>query len=122
MTEKPEYIKNLESKENLFSVMNCNEFKGDFLKFLNEKKLIRVYEKASMNESGLVKFDEVIFKSQQNFYLFVEIRNIPQSDTISKLTIYYKVEQYTELYMFLSQLLKQYKNATTDIRRNQTKN
>jgi hypothetical protein len=122
MTEKPEYIKNLESKENLFSVMNCNEFKGDFLKFLNEKKLIRVYEKASMNESGLVKFDEVIFKSQQNFYLFVENRNIPQSDTISKLTIYYKVEQYTELYMFLSQLLKQYKNATTDIRRNQTKN
>jgi hypothetical protein len=122
MTEKPEYIKNLESKENLFSVMNCNEFKGDFLKFLNEKKLIRVYEKASMNESGLVKFDEVIFKSQQNFYLFVENRNIPQTDTISKLTIYYKVEQYTELYMFLSQLLKQYKNATTDIRRNQTKN
>ena len=122
MTEKPEYIKILESKENLFSVMNCNEFKGDFLKFLNEKKLIRIYEKSSMNESGLVKFDEVIFKSQQNFYLFVEIRNIPQSDTISKLTIYYKVEQYTELYMFLSQLLKQYKNATTDIRRNQTKN
>jgi hypothetical protein len=122
MTEKPEYIKILESKENLFSVMNCNEFKGDFLKFLNEKKLIRIYEKSSMNENGLVKFDEVIFKSQQNFYLFVEIRNIPQSDTISKLTIYYKVEQYTELYMFLSQLLKQYKNATTDIRRNQTKN
>jgi hypothetical protein len=71
-----------------------------------------------MNESGLVKFDEVIFKSQQNFYLFVENRVIPQSDTISNLTIYYNVEQYTELYMFLSQLLKQYKNATTDIRRN----
>ena len=122
MTEKPEYIKNLESKENLFSVMNCNEFKGDFLKFLNEKKLIRVYEKASMNESGLVKFDEVIFKSQQNFYLFVENRNIPQTDTISNLTIYYKTEQYNELYLFISQLLKQYKNATTDIRGNQTKN
>jgi hypothetical protein len=98
--------------------MVCPEFKGDFLKFLNEKKLTRVYEKSSMNESGLVKFDEVIFKSQQNFYLFVEIRVIPQSDTISNLTIYYNVEQYTELYMFLSQLLKQYKNATTDIRRN----
>ena len=98
--------------------MVCPEFKGDFLKFLNEKKLTRVYEKSSMNESGMVKFDEVIFKSQQNFYLFVEMRVIPQSDTISNLTIYYKVEQYTELYMFLSQLLKQYKNATTDIRRN----
>ena len=115
---KPEYIQNLELKDNFFSVMVCPEFKGDFLKFLNEKKLTRVYEKSSMNESGLVKFDEVIFKSQQNFYLFVEMRVIPQSDTISNLTIYYKVEQYTELYMFLSQLLKQYKNATTDIRRN----
>ena len=116
--KKPYYIQNLESKDNLFSVMVCPEFKGDFLKFLNEKKLTRVYEKSSMNESGLVKFDEVIFKSQQNFYLFVENRVIPQSDTISNLTIYYNVEQYTELYMFLSQLLKQYKNATTDIRRN----
>ena len=122
MTEKPEYIKNLESKEIFFSVVNCHELKGEFLKFLNDKKLTRVYEKSSINESGVVNFDEVIFKSQQNFYLFVEIRNFPQSDTISKLTIYYKVEQYTELYMFLSQLLKQYKNATTDIRRNQTKN
>jgi hypothetical protein len=116
--KKPYYIQNLESKDNFFSVMVCPEFKGDFLKFLNEKKLTRVYEKSSMNESGMVKFDEVIFKSQQNFYLFVEMRVIPQSDTISNLTIYYKVEQYTELYMFLSQLLKQYKNATTDIRRN----
>jgi hypothetical protein len=118
MTEKPEHIKKLESKENLFSVMNCNEFKGDFLKFLNEKKLTRIYEKSSMDKSGIVKFDEVIFKSQQNFYLFVEIREIPQSDTISKLTIYYNVEQYNELFMFLSQLLKQYKNATTNIKGN----
>ena len=116
--KKPYYIQNLESKDNFFSVMVGPEFKGDFLKFLNEKKLTRVYEKSSMNESGLVKFDEVIFKSQQNFYLFVEIRVIPQSDTISNLTIYYNVEQYTELYMFLSQLLKQYTNSTTDIRRN----
>jgi hypothetical protein len=63
---------------------------------------------------GYIKFEEVIFKSQQNFYLFVEIREILQSDTISKLTIYYNVEQYNELYLFLSQLLKQYKNATTN--------
>jgi hypothetical protein len=115
---KPEYIQNLESKDGIFSVMVCPELKGEFLKYLNGKKLSRVYEKGLMNESNLVKFEEVIFKSQQNFYLFVENRVIPQSDTISNLTIYYNVEQYTELYMFLSQLLKQYKNATTDIRRN----
>ena len=119
---KPEYIQNLESKDGIFSVMVSHELKGEFLKYLNGKKLSRVYEKGLMNESNLVNFEEVIFKSQQNFYLFVQIRVIPQSDTISNLTIYYNVEQYNELYLFLSQLLKQYKNATTDIRRNQTKN
>ena len=115
---KPEYIQNLESKDNFFSVMDCHELKGEFLKFLNERKLDRVYEKSSITQDGYIKYEEVIFKSQQNFYLFVKIRTIPQSDTISNLTIYYNVEQYTELYMFLSQLLKQYRNATADIRRN----
>ena len=115
---KPEYIKNIETKDDLFSVMSCHVLKGDFLKFLNEKKLTRVYEKSSINQSGLIKFEEVIFRSQQNFFLFIEIRVIPQSDTISKLTIYYKTEQYNELYLFISQLLKQYKNATTNNRTN----
>ena len=113
---KPEYIQNLESKEGIFSVMVCHELKGDFLKYLNEKKLTRVYEKFSIKESGLITFEEVIFKSQQNFYLSLKLNTIPQSDTISYLTIYYKVEQYNELFLFLSQLLKQYKNATTNNR------
>jgi len=113
---KPEYIQKLESKDDIFSVMLCHELKGDFLKFLSEKKLDRVYEKSKVTESGYINFEEVIFKSQQNFYLSLEIRVIPQTDTISKLTIYYKIEQYNELYLFLSQLLKQYKNATTNNR------
>ena len=120
--EKPEYIQNLESKDGIFSVMICHELRGEILKYLSEKKLTRVYEKSSINQSGLIKFEEVIFKSQQKFFLFIKIRDILQSDTISNLTIYYKVEQYNELYLFISQLLKQYKNATTDIRGNQTKN
>ena len=114
--DKPEYIQNLESKDDVFSVVVCHELKGEFLKYLNGKKLSRVYEKGLMNESNMVNFEEVIFKSQQNFYLFVQIRVIPQSDIISKLTIYYKAEQYNELYLFLSQLLKQYKNATINNR------
>jgi hypothetical protein len=113
--DKPEYIKNLESKDGIFSIMVAPELKGDFLKYLNEKKLTRVYEKSSISE-GIVKFEEVIFQSQQNFYLFVKFRVVPQSDIISNLTIYYNVKQYTELYMFFSQLLKQYKNATTNNR------
>ena len=114
--KKPEYIQNLESKDNFFSVMLCHELKGEFLKFLSERKLTRVYEKSSMTEMGFTKFEEVIFKSQQNFYLCVEINDIPQSETIHYLTIYYKPEQYNELFLFLSQLLKQYKNATTNNR------
>jgi len=114
--DKPEYIKNLESKDNFFSVMVCHTLKGDFLKYLSEKKLTRVYEKSLMKENGFLTFEEVIFKSQQDFYLSVQIRTIPQSETIFHLTIYYKVEQYNELFLFLSQLLKQYKNATTNNR------
>lgn len=115
---KPEYIQNLESKDNFFSVMTCHRLKGEFLKYLSEKKLTRVYEKSSMNDNGVLTFEEVIFKSQQDFYLFVEIRTIPQSETIFNLTIYYKAEQYNELFLFLSQLLKQYKNATANSNRN----
>jgi hypothetical protein len=114
--DKPEYIQNLELKDNVFSVMVCHTLKGEFLKYLNEKKLTRVYEKSSMNDNGVLSFEQVIFKSQQDFYLDVGIRKIPQSETIYNLTIYYKVEQYNELFLFLSQLLKQYKNATTNNR------
>ena len=111
---KPEYIKSLETKDDFFSIMSCHVLKGDFLKYLSEKKLTRVYEKSYVKESGYIVFEEVIFRSQQNFYLSLGIRTIPQSETINNLTIYYKPEQYNELYLFLSQLLKQYKNATTN--------
>ena len=113
---KPEYIQNLELKDNVFSVMVCHTLKGDFLKYLNGKKLTRVYEKSLMKDDGFLTFEQVIFKSQQGFYLSLEIRTIPQSETISNLNIYYKAEQYNELFLFLSQLLKQYKNATTNNR------
>ena len=81
--DKPEYIQNLESKEGIFSVMVCHELKGEFLKYLNGKKLSRVYEKGLMNESNLVNFEEVIFKSQQNFYLVVQIRLREQSNQVT---------------------------------------
>jgi len=113
---KPEYIQNLETKDNFFSIMTCHILKGNFLTYLNEKKLTRVYEKSFVREDGTIMFEEVIFKSQQNFYLSLGIRTIPQSETIYNLTIYYKPEQYNELYLFLSQLLKQYRNATTNNR------
>ena len=116
---KPYYIKNLELKEGILSEISCHPLEGEFLKFLDEKaSLSMVYTKSSSNKEGLIRREEVILKSKQGFYLCLEnITGIPAEPKFN-LTIYYKVEQDTELFMFLSQLLKQYKNATTDIRRN----
>ena len=113
---KPEYIQNLESKGGTFSVMISPTLDGEFLKFLAEKKLTRVYETSSVDSQGLITFNEVILKSQQGFYLYVENKTQIKAEPKFNLTIYYKVEQYTELFMFLLQLLKQYKNATTNNR------
>ena len=110
---KPYYIQNLESKEGILSEIVCHPLEGDFIKFLSKKKLTTVYEKSSSNKEGKIRQDQVIFKSQQGFYLCVENKTLIPAEPKFNLTIYYKVEQFTELFMFLSQLLKQFKNDTT---------
>jgi hypothetical protein len=110
---KPYYIQNLESKEGALSEVVCHQLEGEFFKFLNKKKLMTVYEKVSSNKEGLIKHEEVIFRSQQGFYLCIENKTQISAEPKFNLTIYYKVEQNTELFMFLSQLLKQFKNDTT---------
>lgn len=110
---KPYYIQNLETKEGILSEVVCHQFEGQFLKFLNEKRLTTVYDKSSSSKEGSIKCEQVIFKSQQGFYLFVENKTLISAEPKFNLTIYYKIEQYTELFMFLSQLLKQFKNDTT---------
>lgn len=115
---KPEYIQHIESKDKtFFSIMVFHQLEGEFLKYLHEKKLSVVYEKSSMNDKGKIRPDDVIFKSQQGFYLHVENRTGIVAEPKYFLTIYYNAEQYNELFLFSSQLLKQYKNATTNNRR-----
>ena len=113
---KPEYIQNLESKDGIFSVIIFHPLEGEFLKYLNEKKLTTVSEKSSANKEGVIKREEAIFKSQQGFYLCVVNKTQIPAEPKFNLTIYYKSEQYNELFLFTSQLLKQYKNATTNNR------
>ena len=73
---KPGYIQNLESKDNFFSVMDCHELKGDFLKFLNEKKLTRVYEKSSINYDGIITYELLPCDNLENqIKIFSEIYN-----------------------------------------------
>jgi hypothetical protein len=110
---KPYYIQNLESEQGVLSEVVCHQLEGEFLKFLSNKKLTTVYEKSSSNKEGFIKREEVVYKSQQGFYLCVENKTLISAEPKFNLTIYYKVEQYTELFMFLSQLLKQFKNDTT---------
>lgn len=110
---KPYYIQNLETKEGVLSELVCHPLEGQFLQFLNKKVLTPVYEKSSSNKEGFVKHEEVILKSKQGFYLWVENKTGIPAEPKFNLTIYYKVEQNTELFMFVSQLLKQFKNDTT---------
>ena len=70
-------------------------------------------EQSSSNKEGMIKQEQGIYKSQQGFYLCVENKTLIPAEPKFNLTIYYKVEQFTELFMFLSQLLKQFKNDTT---------
>ena len=87
---KPEYIQNLESKDGIFSFMVCHELKGEFLKFLGDKKLKRVYETSSIDSQGLIKFDEVILKSQQEFYLYIENKTQINPIKVNRLVLPYK--------------------------------
>jgi hypothetical protein len=114
--KKPEYIQNIESKSEVFSIMVGPLLKGEFLKYLNDKKLSKVYESSTIDSDSKITVNKVIFKSQQGFYLCVENQTFIPAEPKFNLTIYYKAEQYNELYLFTSQLLKQYKNATTNNR------
>lgn len=114
--KKPEYIQNIESKDEVLSFMVTPLLKGEFLKYLNDKKLTRVHESSTMDSDGRIIFNKVIFKSQQGFYLCVDNQTFIPAEPKFNLTIYYKAEQYNELYLFSSQLLKQFKNATTNNR------
>ena len=116
MIGKPEYIVKLEN--DFFSSVVCNQMNGDLLKFLSKRKLTKIYELSSLTKDDSVQTEQVIFKSQQGFYLFVEDdRYWNEENNLKlrfKLTIYYKIDQENELKLFLPQLLKQFKNDTTN--------
>lgn len=116
MINKPEYILKLENE--FYSSIICNQMNGDLLKFLGKRKLTKVYEFSQLNKEDVIQTEQVVFKSQQGFYLFVEDdRYWNEENNLKlrfKLTIYYKIDQENELKLFLPQLLKQFKNDTTN--------
>lgn len=103
-TGKPEYIKLIEKKGGIFSIINLInvEIKPDFL----DKKTFDVSYSNSIYDDKII-FLEKIYKTKQNFYIYLNYNNLDEK-WINH--IYYKQEQINELTFFINQLLKDLKN------------
>lgn len=107
---KPDFIQFIELQEGVFSVMKFHRFDIDVVKYFDDKQLQRVYELGFVPITGKAKWEEVIFKSKQEFYLHFKLTE----ENDYKLDIYYKPEKRNELLFFTSRLLKPYIDGTTN--------
>ena len=113
MVNKPDYIINSEKTEGIYSVMVFHLFDPSIIKYLDEKNYQRVYEEGRVKNSGKAKWIEIIFKTQQPFYLHI-INNMEEDDEQYWLNIYYKAENRKELLFFTTQILKPFKDGTNN--------
>jgi hypothetical protein len=118
--KKPKYIKNIEKTEGIFSIMNFHKFRTEMYKMFEEKKTPKVFEKSFIHIDGSFEWVELIYKTQQNFYLHMV--NESEDETIWSLTIYYKPENLNELVIFIRQVLKQLRDDTINNGRTKAEN
>jgi hypothetical protein len=117
--KKPKYIKKIERDGEVLSVLNLYSLPYKFEKFIDGLKTTIVYSVGRIDYEDVVfKYNKKIYKTAQGFYIYLSLRGVGNP----VVTIYYKQEQLNEITIFVRGLLKQFKNATTDIRGNQTKN
>lgn len=100
--------------------MKFHFFKTDVFRFFDDKKIPKVFERSYIHLDGSAEWMELIYKTQQSFYLY--LRNESVSDTNWDLTIYYKPENLNELIIFIRQVLKQLRDDTVNNGRTQTEN
>jgi hypothetical protein len=110
--KKPKYIKRIEKNNDILSLSKLYGLSKEFDTFIN-KKVDLVYSKSDIDDSKKFIFNEKIYKTKQSFYIYLSFRG----DEID-VDIYYKQEQHNELIIFITQLLKQFKNAATNSGRN----
>jgi uncharacterized protein YdeI (YjbR/CyaY-like superfamily) len=103
--ETPRYIKSIEDKNGILSIMTLNSIQDKVIEFL-DKKITRVWERGVFNTSNQIIWEEVIYKTNQGFFMYVK----KNDDNIITLTIYYKSEQLNELKIFINQTNKQLRN------------
>ena len=111
MVSKPEYIKDIEDGKP-FSTLEL-DVPDDFSKFLDGRALTTVFTDGWMDfETGELKTRSQIYLTKQSFYLYL----FKSAMDDKNLAIYYREEQLNELKLFIGQLLKTYKNGTTNIK------
>lgn len=108
MIETPKYIERIESKGETLSTVEV-VFGEGIQKFLDDRNFVVVWSKgfAKVDEPKIT-LREKIYKTKQGFFLYLFL-----DEDFQTLTIYYRQEQINELTIFLTQLLKQFKNGTT---------
>ena len=111
MVSKPEYIIGVENGVP-FSTLEL-EVPDDFPKFLDGRAFTTVYSDNWMEfKTGEVKVISKIYSTKQSFYLYL----FKSAMDYKNLAIYYREEKSNELKLFIGQLLKTYKNGTTNIK------
>jgi hypothetical protein len=91
MIKKPKFIKNNEKSLGVFSSLEV-VWSEAFTGIINVK----------------TEFDKKIYKTKQGFYLYLLLGEVE-----SNLIVYYNQSQYSELTIFIQQLLKQFNNDKT---------
>ena len=110
--KKPKYIKGIEN-DGVLSLAKLYGQPKEFDNFIG-KKLEIVYTKSNIDgDTSKFLYTEKIYKTQHSFYLYLSFRG-----DVVDIDIYYKQEQQNELIIFITQILKQFKNATTNSGRN----
>lgn len=104
--KKPEIIRKLEERDEIFSIAKINGQISNFDKFIENRSLDLIYSEGSINHDLInITHDTKIYKSKQDFYLHLFIDDKGEMCV----NIYYKIKQLNELKLFISQLLKEYK-------------
>lgn len=101
---KSEYIKHLESDSEIFSYIKAFIKKRDLKKYFDSKKVELVFSISTSDENNKIDWEELIYKTPQNFY--VQCNKISDEQSDSSVTIYYRANQNNELKFYLNQLYK----------------
>jgi hypothetical protein len=111
MIKKPKFIKRNEKTLGVLSSLQINFPDDSIFKFLNGRSFEVVWSQGLSDihtGTGKIIVEKIIFKTKQGFYLYLLMNT-----TNVNLLVYYKQNQESELTIFITQLLKQFKNDKT---------